>query len=106
LTEVDLLVILVVEIEREFKMTNTKKDKKMSLMYEDAIAIAIDINLYKGSIPNGFDLVVYEKGEDEWLGTDASLKAGGPLQLFLYGFDEVGEFDHEFKTPAYAFVRH
>ena len=87
-------------------MTNTKKDKKMSLMYEDAIAIAIDIDLYKGSIPNGFDLVVYENGEDEWLGTDASLKAGGPLQLFLYGFDEVGTFDSEFKTPAYAFVKH
>jgi len=45
------------------------------------------------------------KGEDEWLGTDASLKADGPLQLVLYGFDEVGDFDSEFKTPAYAFVR-
>jgi len=77
----------------------------MSLMYEDAIAIAIDIDLYEGSIPNGFDLVVYEKGEEKWLGDDASLKADGPLQLVLYGFDEVGDFDSEFKTPAYAFVR-
>ena len=77
----------------------------MSLMYEDAIAIVIDINLYKGEIPSGFDLVVFEKGEDEWLGTDASLKANGPLQIMLYGWDEVGNFDNEFETPAYAFVR-
>ena len=77
----------------------------MSLMYEDALAIAIDIEKYEGEIPKGFDLVVYEKGEEEWLGTDASLKRNGPLQLFLYGWDEVGNFDNEFKTPAYAFVR-
>lgn len=73
----------------------------MSLMYEDAIAIVIDIEKYQGEIPSGFDLVAFEKGEDEWLGTDAS----GPLQIVLYGWDEVGLFDNEFESPAYAFVR-
>ena len=77
----------------------------MSLMYEDAIAIVIDIEKYQGEIPSGFDLVAFEKGEDEWLGTDASLKVDGPLQIMLYGWDEVGHFDNEFESPAYAFVR-
>ena len=78
----------------------------MSLMYEDALAIVIDIEKYVGEIPSGFDLVVYEKGEDEWLGTDASFGFNDvPLQYVLYGWDEVGHFDNEFESPAYAFVR-
>ena len=71
----------------------------------EPIAMTFDIDKYEGTVPNGYDLVVYEKGEEEWLGTDASLKAGGPLQLFLYGFDEIGAFDSDFNTPAYAFVK-
>ncbi len=42
----------------------------------EPIAMTIDIDKYEGTVPNGYDLVVYEKGEEEWLGTDASLKAG------------------------------
>ena len=71
----------------------------------EPIAMTIDIDKYEGSVPNGYDLVVYEKGEEEWLGTDASLKVDGPLQIMLYGWDEVGHFDNEFGTPAYAFVK-
>tara|TARA_Y100000022_G_scaffold94008_1_gene81117 strand:- start:170 stop:397 length:228 start_codon:yes stop_codon:yes gene_type:complete len=51
--------------------------------------VDIDINTYQGVIQG--DLIVYEKGGDPWDG------------LVLYGFDEVGMFDNEFKTPQYAF---
>tara|TARA_B100000900_G_C20252277_1_gene582470 strand:+ start:334 stop:561 length:228 start_codon:yes stop_codon:yes gene_type:complete len=51
--------------------------------------VDININAYQGVIQG--DLIVYEKGGDPWDG------------LVLYGFDEVGMFDHEFKTPQYAF---
>ena len=71
----------------------------------EPIAMTIDIDKYEGSVPNGYDLVVYEKGEEEWLGTDASLKVDGPLQIMIYGWDEVGHFDNEFEKPAYAFVK-
>tara|TARA_B110000967_G_scaffold70511_1_gene72984 strand:+ start:52 stop:261 length:210 start_codon:yes stop_codon:yes gene_type:complete len=57
---------------------------------ENVIAID-DINKFVGKIPNNYDLICYEKGTDPMDG------------LTLYGFDEVGMFDREFKTPAYAF---
>ena len=50
-----------------------------------------NIYTYKGSVPEDADLVVYEKGTN-------------PLDGYvLYGFDEIGMFDSEFKAPAYAF---
>jgi hypothetical protein len=40
----------------------------------------------------GSELVVFEK-------------EGNPEDGYcLLGFDEVGEFDHEFKTPQYAWI--
>lgn len=47
---------------------------------------------FEGSIPVGYDLVVYEQGQST---EDA---------LVLYGFDEIGLFEEEFKNPAYAFL--
>lgn len=58
------------------------------------MAVITEINpyTYKGKIPIGADLVCYEKGTD-------------PLEgMICYGFDEVGDFDHYFKKPAYAFI--
>ena len=50
--------------------------------------VDIDVNNYEGVILG--DLIVYEKG-------------GDPDEGFvLYGFDEVGMFDDQFKTPQYA----
>ena len=49
----------------------------------------IDIKNYQGFIKG--DLVVYEKG-------------GDPMDGYvLYGFDEVGMFEEEFKVPQYCF---
>jgi hypothetical protein len=45
-----------------------------------------------GIIPEGHDLVIYEKGENPMDG------------LVLLGFDEIGMFDHNFNNPAYAFM--
>lgn len=54
--------------------------------------IEIDPQTYQGSIPNGAELICYEKG-------------GDPLDgMVCYGFDEIGAFDDCFKQPAYAFV--
>ena len=50
----------------------------------------IDINTFSGAIPTGKDLVVFEKGNPN-------------SALVLYGFDEVGMFDSEFKNPTYGF---
>tara|TARA_B100000902_G_C27246491_1_gene882919 strand:- start:675 stop:884 length:210 start_codon:yes stop_codon:yes gene_type:complete len=52
--------------------------------------VDINIDTYQGVIQG--DLIVYEKGENPDEG------------LVLYGFDEVGLFDHEFKKPQYAFT--
>ena len=52
-----------------------------------------NIDTYVGTIPAGFDLVVYDKGtppEDS---------------MVCYGFDEVGMMDAAFETPVYAFVK-
>ena len=40
----------------------------------EPIAMTIDIDKYEGTVPNGYDLVVYEKGEEEQ-GFIASKKA-------------------------------
>ena len=58
---------------------------------EEVILIE-DINNFVGRIPAAHDFVCYEKGTDPMDG------------YVLYGFDEVGMFDTEFKTPAYAFM--
>jgi len=50
-----------------------------------------DINKFKGAIPTGMDLVVYEKG---YLPDDGYV---------LYGFDEIGMFDDVLHQPAYCF---
>jgi len=51
-----------------------------------------DINTFEGSIPSGYDLIVYEHGADARQG------------LILYGFDEIRLFADSYKVPAYAFV--
>ena len=51
------------------------------------------IDSYVGTIPEGFDLTVYEQGTPPEDG------------MVCYGFDEVGMFDSEFQTPVYAFVK-
>jgi len=61
-----------------------------SSQMENVIVIE-DINKFVGKIPTDHDLICYEKGTDPMDG------------LVMYGFDEVGMFDGEFKTPAYAF---
>ena len=43
-----------------------------------------------GTIPAGEDLVVFEAGDTE-------------SALVLYGFDEIGMFDSDFKNPTYGF---
>jgi len=42
-------------------------------------------------IPPGEDLVVFEAGDTE-------------SALVLYGFDEIGMFDSDFKNPTYGFT--
>ena len=53
----------------------------------------ININTYKGIIPYDMDLVIAEKGNE--------IKTA----IVLYGFDEVGLFDHNFKNPVYGFMK-
>lgn len=54
--------------------------------------IPIDINAEKLEIPSGYDLVITEKGNLE-------------RAAILYGFHEIGLFDHEFKNPQYGFYK-
>jgi len=56
------------------------------------IILVDNINTFKGFVPDDADLVCYEKGTNPMDG------------YVLYGFDEIGMFDREFKNPAYAFV--
>ena len=51
----------------------------------------IDIDSYEGHIVG--ELVVAEKGNE--------LQSA----IVLYGWDEVGLFDHEFKNPVYGFLK-
>ena len=52
-----------------------------------------NIDTYEGTIPAGFDLVVYDKGTPPEDG------------MVCYGFDEVGMMDAAFENPVYAFVK-
>ena len=52
----------------------------------------INIDTFEGAIPRGHDLTVYEKGTDP---TETG--------CVLYGFDEVGLYDHTYKKPQYCF---
>ena len=54
-----------------------------------------DINSFTGAIPHGHDLVIYEQSEPEKVEQDG---------LILYGFDEVGDNDSNFTSPAYGFL--
>ena len=50
-----------------------------------------NINEFVGSIPTGHELVVMEKGDST-------------TAMTLFGFDEIGDFDHLFKNPQYGFI--
>lgn len=50
----------------------------------------INIKTFTGSIPTNSELVVFEKNNPN-------------SALVLYGFDEIGMFDSEFKQPTYGF---
>jgi len=54
--------------------------------------ILIDnINEFVGSIPSGHEMVVFEKGDTS-------------TAMSLFGFNEVGQFDHIFVNPQYGFI--
>jgi len=54
--------------------------------------ILIDnINEFVGSIPTGHEMVVFEKGDTS-------------TAMSLFGFNEVGQFDHMFVNPQYGFI--
>ena len=55
------------------------------------IEVIENINTFTGMIPPGEDLVVFEAGDTE-------------SALVLYGFDEIGMFDSDFKNPTYGFT--
>jgi hypothetical protein len=52
----------------------------------------VNINTIKGTIPDGYELIVHEK--------NGNVNDG----FVLYGFDEIGMFDSEFDCPTYSFV--
>ena len=58
---------------------------------DNIIEVIENINTFVGTIPAGEDLVVFEKGIP---GT----------ALVLYGFNEIGMFDSDFKHPTYGFT--
>jgi hypothetical protein len=54
--------------------------------------ILIDnINEFVGRIPSGHELIVMEKDKIE-------------TAMTLFGFNEIGMFDHEFENPQYGFI--
>lgn len=54
--------------------------------------ILIDnINEFVGSIPTGHEMIVFEKGDTS-------------TAMSLFGFDEVGQFDHLYDNPQYGFI--
>ena len=55
----------------------------------------IDINKFKGIIPVNHDLVIFERDGATHFDKNVTV---------LYGFDEIGLFDHEYKNPTYAFI--
>jgi len=56
----------------------------------------IDLRSENGMIPNGSELAVIDR---KHLMADDLDQA-----LILYGWDEVGRFDHEFDLPTYGFI--
>lgn len=56
----------------------------------------ISIRNFKGCIPAGADLVIIEREDVQ--------KKNYENAIVLYGFDEVGQFDNEFKNPVYGFL--
>ena len=46
---------------------------------------------FVGRIPEGHELVVFEAGQEE-------------TAMSLFGFDEIGAFDHMFEQPQYGFL--
>ena len=55
--------------------------------------ISFDPKTFQGMIPDGHDIVIYERG-------------GNPNDGYvLYDFSELGMFDRDFKDPVYAFVK-
>ena len=56
----------------------------------------IDLKSENGMIPVGSELAVIDR---KYLMKDDLDQA-----LILYGWDEVGMFDHEFDLPTYGFV--
>ena len=54
----------------------------------------IDPKTFKGSVPEGYDLVVVDRDDTEFI--DATV---------LYGFDEIYKFDHAYKNPIYGFLK-
>jgi len=56
----------------------------------------IDIKNVDYMIPNGSELAVIERKD--------LMKDDLDQALILYGWDEVGVFDHEFDLPTYGFI--
>jgi hypothetical protein len=50
-----------------------------------------NINEFVGSIPAGHEMVVFERGDTS-------------TAMTLFGFNEIGMFDHEFENPQYGFI--
>ena len=63
-----------------------------TVSYETGLQVQqINIATYKGAIPAGKDLVVFEAGDID-------------SAIILYGFDEAGMFDKDFEAPVYGFM--
>jgi len=62
------------------------------IIYNKSVILIKNINTFEGSIPVGYDLVEYEKGENPLL-----------EGMMLYGFDEVESMGY--KNPQHAFVK-
>jgi hypothetical protein len=71
------------------------KTKKIAEKIASKVITPIDIKTFKGGIPSGADLVVYEKGDESNYNETA---------LVLLGFDEIGMFDSDFRVPVYGFM--
>tara|TARA_B100000902_G_C27072263_1_gene794643 strand:- start:508 stop:708 length:201 start_codon:yes stop_codon:yes gene_type:complete len=56
----------------------------------------IDVINFEGNIPNGSELAI--------IGKKDLMKDDLDQAIILYGWDEVGMYDHEFDLPTYGFV--
>ena len=72
---------------------------------ENFIAI-VSIDEYKGGIPSGYDLVVYEGRFDGDPEDDEIEERVLETSAVLYGFDEIGMFDGDYIQAEYGFLRH